>query len=354
MAGSLGFARDEGKERVKILLIQLRRLGDLILTTPAIAALRQNFPKAEITLAVTRENAPLLPAIAGVDQFFLTRRGLRDFSTWRAIRRARFDCVIDFTRNDRSAWLTFLSSAPRRIVSDRIKHKSKLRARFYNEFVDCAMKQMHTIDYNLALLGTLAVSDRPRAPHLELPRGAWKRADEIIANEICAKPFAIFHPGSARREKFWEPARWAEAMAFASQELELVPVLSAGRSQIEMAHVAEIRAQFKAPCVDLSGRLDLLTLAALIARARLLLTVDSAPMHLAHAMKTPQIVLFGPTNPFHWRPRESPAIVLFGEKREPLTSFQAPEIKRPMNQISTAAVIDAMRAMLSAPAASAV
>jgi ADP-heptose:LPS heptosyltransferase len=97
-----------------------------------------------------------------------------------------------------------------------------------------------------------------------------------------------------------------------------------------------------------------LVLAALLEHARLLVTVDSAPMHLASATGTPQVVLFGPTNPFHWRPRKSPAAILFGDSPEPLRHFQVPEPKRPMNQISTAAVIDAMRSMLSVPAASAV
>jgi ADP-heptose:LPS heptosyltransferase len=92
----------------------------------------------------------------------------------------------------------------------------------------------------------------------------------------------------------------------------------------------------------------------LLEHARLLVTVDSAPTHLASALGTPQVILFGPTNPFHWRPRKSPAAILFGESPEPLRHFQAREAKRSMKQISTAAVIDAMRSMLSAPAASAV
>jgi hypothetical protein len=63
-------------------------------------------------------------------------------------------------------------------------------------------------------------------------------------------------------------------------------------------------------------------------------------MHLASAAGTPQVILFGPTNPFHWRPRKSPAAILFGESPEPLRHFQAREAKRPMKQISTAAVIE--------------
>jgi predicted lipopolysaccharide heptosyltransferase III len=339
---------------MKILLIQLRRLGDLILTTPAISALREHLPAAQIALAVSGESAPLLPAIQGLRQKFLTKRGVRDLSAWMEIRRAGFDCVVDFTRNDRSAWLTFLSGAPQRIVSDRLKIKSKIRPRFYNEFVDCAMKQMHTADYYLALLQPLGISATANDPLLELPATAHQRASSIIADQIRQQPFALFHPGSARLEKFWEPERWADIIEFAAKELGLFPVLSGSGSELERAHLSAIQKKMRTTLLDLSGQLDLLSLAALIERARLLVTVDSAPMHLASAAGTPQVILFGPTNPFHWRPRKSPAAILFGESPEPLHHFQAREAKRPMKQISTAAVINAMRLMVSAPAASAV
>jgi predicted lipopolysaccharide heptosyltransferase III len=339
---------------VKILLIQLRRLGDLILTTPAISALREHLPGAEIALVVSRECESLLPAIHGLQKIFLTKRRLRDLSGWMEIRRAGFDCLVDFTRNDRSAWLTFLSGARRRIVSDRLKSKSKFRARFYNEFVDCAMKQMHTADYYLALLQPLGISAGATDPVLDLPPAARQRSSSIIADQIRHQPFVIFHPGSARVEKFWEPERWVEIIEFAARELGLLPVLSGGGNELERAHLTAIREKLRTTVFDVSGQVDLLSLAALIEHARLLVTVDSAPMHLASATGTPQVILFGPTNPFHWRPRKSPAAILFGESPVPLRHFQAREPKRPMKQISTAAVIDAMRLMVSAPAASAV
>jgi predicted lipopolysaccharide heptosyltransferase III len=339
---------------MKILLIQLRRLGDLILTTPAISALREHLPGAQIALAVSGECAPLLPAIHGLQETFLTKRGLRDLSTWMEIRRAGFDCIVDFTRNDRSSWLTFLSGAGRRIVSDRLKTKSKFRARFYNEFVDCAMKQMHTADYYLALLQPLGISAGANDPVFELPSTAQQRASSIVADQIHHQPFAVFHPGSARVEKFWEPERWVEIIEFATNELGLFPVLSGGGTELERAHLTAIRKKLRTTVLDLSGQVDLLSLAALIEHARLLVTVDSAPMHLASATGTPQVILFGPTNPFHWRPRKSPAAILFGESPDPLRHFQAREAERPMRQISTTAVIDAMRLMVSAPAASAV
>ena len=337
---------------MKILLIQLRRLGDLILTTPAISALREHLPGVQIALAASHECKSLLPAISGLQNTFLTKRGLSDLPTWMQIRRARFDCVIDFTRNDRSTWLTVVSAAPRRIVSDRLTLRSRFRARFYNEFVDCAMKQMHTVDYALALLRPLGISAAATDPVLDLPPAAKERAAAIVRDQIGNRPFAIFHPGSARAEKFWEPHRWTQIIEFAATELSLVPVLSGGANNLERAHLAAVREKLHTAVLDLSGQLDLLVLAALLEKARLLVTVDSAPMHLASAMGTPQVALFGPTNPFHWRPRKSPAAILFADSPEPLCHFQVPEPKRPMKQISTATVIDAMRSMLSAPAAS--
>ncbi|MEY2579282.1 MAG: heptosyltransferase, partial [Verrucomicrobiota bacterium] len=103
--------------------------------------------------------------------------------------------------------------------------------------------------------------------------------------------------------------------------------------------------------IDLSGKTTLLTLAALVRKARLLVTVDSAPMHFAAAWETPQVVLFGPTNPFHWHPRSESAMVLLGGNEGPMTEFKPKQRAMAMNQISTKAVIDAMEALLSAPAA---
>jgi ADP-heptose:LPS heptosyltransferase len=123
--------------------------------------------------------------------------------------------------------------------------------------------------------------------------------------------------------------------------------LTSGASRLEEEHVARIKHRTQRRVVDLSGKTDLLTLAALIGQARLLVTVDSAPMHLAAATRTPQVALFGPTNPFHWRPRESPALILQGESTIPVTEFSPARPRFTMSQISTAAVIDAMESLLS-------
>jgi predicted lipopolysaccharide heptosyltransferase III len=337
---------------VKILLLQLKRIGDLILTTPALGALRDSFPDAQLTIVVSSECADLLPAISNVDRTLMARRNARDLPLFFSVAARRFDYCIDFTRNDRSAFLALLSRAQRRVVSYRVREQSKLRGRAYTDFVSVRMRDTHTIDYNLALLGPLgARTAASRAPHLQLPQMAYEKADALRRDWKIARPYVILHPGSARREKLWEPEHWAEVIDHFGRNNDIDLVLTSGPSPDEQAHIATIKNKVQQQMIDLSGKTNLLTLAALISHARLLVTVDSAPVHLAAATSTPQVILFGPTNPFHWRPRESPALILQGNSGAPVTEFVPLQPRFAMSQISTEAVIGAMDSLLSLRAA---
>ena len=336
---------------MKILLLQLKRIGDLILTTPAIAALRRNYQDAHITLAVSNECAELLPAISNIDRILIARRNLRDVAMVSSVAGKRFDYCIDFTRNDRSAFLTLLSGAQRRVASYRVREQSKARARVYTDLVGVRVRDMHTIDYNLALLEPLGVRAAPSAPQLDLPRTAREKADGLRRDWKITRPYVILHPGSARREKLWDPARWAEVIDHFRQNHELELVLTSGPSADEQAHSAAITKRIRHKITVLAGKTDLLTLTALIGQAQLLVTVDSAPVHLAAATHTLQVTLFGPTNPFHWRPRESSALILHGKSAAPVTEFTPVQPRFAMSEISTEAVISAMDSLLSCRAA---
>jgi predicted lipopolysaccharide heptosyltransferase III len=271
-----------------------------------------------------------------------------DAAQWVALAAARFDYCLDFSRTDRSAFLTLLSGANQRITYDTIR-REPLRQLSYNEFIPSRVRFLHTIDHHLSLLAPLGVHDPSGTIRLALPPNARALAAAIIAEQSLGENFVMIHPGSARAEKFWVARRWAEI----AQELEdeaMPVVLTGGTSRMEKQHIARIKSHLRKPVIDLSGKLDLLTLSALIERARLLLTIDSAPMHLAGALGTPQVALFGPTNPFHWHPRGAPAVVLRAGQPEPLTIFLPQQEPRPMKEISTKQVIDAMRSLLSTPA----
>lgn len=291
----------------------------------------------------------MIPAISNVDRVSVVRRNLSDLAIFSAVAREKFEYCIDFTQNDRSALLTFLSGAKKRVASHRTEHRSKTRARVYNEFVPHRMRDMQTLDYNLALLEPLGIQNASREPRLHLPRAAYEKADVIRHEAKIDGPFIVFHPGSARVEKFWESQCWAEAINHARSTWQIEAVLTGGSSELEREHIREIKSKLRQPIVDLSEKTDLLVLAALISQARMLVTVDSAPMHIAAATSTPQVVLFGPTNPFHWRPRESPALILQGESQVPIAEFSPHQTGAPMKQISTQAVIGAMESLLSIP-----
>jgi predicted lipopolysaccharide heptosyltransferase III len=343
---------------MNILLIQLKRLGDLILTTPAIAALRQKFPDAKITLIVSHACAPLLPTIPSVDRSYVMQRGPSDIGILIRIARTQYDACIDFTRNNRSALLSLLSRAKKRVGSYRIKRRAPFRQKAYTEFVPGRMRDQHMVDYNLSLLEPLGIRDVSPPVRLLLPAEVCHDATELERRYKIYQPFIVFHPGSARIEKFWQPERWAEVITRVMARWHVTAVLTGGSSTQEKAHLAEIESQLPRPTsesgpeiVDLSGKIDLLTLAALIAQARLLVTVDSAPMHLAAATGTPQVILFGPTNPFHWHPRQPNALILQGESPTPVRDFAPRQDRLPMKLISTEAVIGAMDWLLSMPTA---
>jgi predicted lipopolysaccharide heptosyltransferase III len=334
---------------LNVLLIQLKRIGDLILTVPAIAAVRTHFPNANLTLVVAHGSREMLPAIPDVDRALIARGRVTDAPQWFALATAKFDYCLDFSRTDRSAFLTLLSNATKRITYRTIR-REPLRRLSYNEFVPSRVRDLHTIDHHLALLEPLGIHDAWDKIHLNLPDSAKDQADRAIAAHHLGENFAVIHPGSARIEKFWIAERWV-LVAEQLRRRGMQVVLTGGKSRLEQDHLADIKSHLQGTIVDLSGKLGLLAVAALIERARILATVDSAPMHLAAALGIPQVVLFGPTNPFHWRPRGAPAVVLRAGQEQPMTSFVPKQTPHPMKEISTKQVIDGMESLLSAPAA---
>ena len=337
---------------MKVLSIQLKRIGDLVLTTPALHALRA--AGAHVTLAVMEGPAALLPALVGfcVDDAVVYRARGSNLPLWKRLVRGGFDACVDFTGRDRSALMTLLSHAPRRIIARPALRQGGWRRLVYNTFVDSSVRARHTVDHYLDHLGGLPLASLPAGE--DLPHAALRLPPEHVAGAGAllgaagvgeGEPFVVIHPGSARTEKYWVPERWAEVIRFVGRERNLRCVLTGGSGDaFEAEHLAQIRAALDADadlCVDFTGRLDLLTLTATLARAALFVGVDSGPMHLAAAFRRPQIALFGPTNPFHWRPRHPGALILqAGHGDKPLREFASESPGGPTDAISTQAVID--------------
>ena len=347
---------------VRILALQLKRIGDLALTTPALHAMRRG--GAHVTLAVDGGSAALLPLLGPcVDASLVYRRGGGNGALWRQLLRGGFDACVDFTGRDRSALMTLAAHAPRRVIARQLLRGGGWRRPVYNTVVETSVRSRHTVDLYLDHLAALGLpagpdprdADLPPGPVLRLPPGADARAREILAAHGLGadESFTVIHPGSARAEKYWLPERWAAVIGFCQREHGRRCVLTGGRDGFEREHLARIHAALAASgqtCPDLSGQLDLTALAAVLARAELFVGVDSGPMHLAAAWRRPQVVLFGPTNPFHWRPRHALARVLqAGRGDAPVDEFCDDTPGAPMDGVSTRAVIDCIKALPPVP-----
>jgi ADP-heptose:LPS heptosyltransferase len=233
---------------LNVLLIQLKRIGDLILTVPAVTAVRTQFPDAKISLVVAHGSRELLPAIEGVDQTFVARGRISDAIPWFGIAKGQFEYCLDFSRTDRSAFLTLLSGARTRITYDTVR-REPLRQLSYNQFVSSNVRLVHTVDHHLALLAPLGIRDAAREIRLVLPQAAKERAAAVTNAHDLGDDFVILHPGSARSEKFWMASRWAEV---ANQE-GIRFVVTGGKSRMEQDHIAQIKSHLMRPIVDLSG-----------------------------------------------------------------------------------------------------
>jgi ADP-heptose:LPS heptosyltransferase len=322
---------------MRILIIQLKRIGDVLLSTPVIAALRAHAPDCHVTLALDSGTDSLGPAL-GADR--VLARG-RNF--WRGLAGGGFDICLDLTGNDRSALAAFVSRAPRRITWSRFA-KKPLRRAVYTEFVESSVKTRHTANHHTDLLRALGVAVEGIPMTLALPEEARAEAAEALAN--AREPFVVVHPGTARAEKYWLPERWAEVISALRKEHGLAVVLTGSKASDERVHLDAIQATLPEPCIDLSGKLSLLGSAAVLERARLVCAVDSAPVHFADALGRPVVALFGPTNPFHWRPRRATARLVTASGVAEITPGYP---KAPMAEIRVESVLDAIRELLQCP-----
>ena len=328
---------------MRILALQLKRIGDLVLTTPALRALRVAWPEAHITLGVMEGTAPLLPAIPSVQGGIVFGPG-RGWAPWQQVLTGGWDMCLDFTGNDRSALATALSHAKTRAAFESVR-RNRLRSLAYNTWSPSKVREVHTAQHYLALATQTAPATAPDdpSPELVLPPNTPKKT-------ALPSPYALLHPGTARPEKYWQPECWGALAAHLRDTHGLATVFTCGPDEYERAHVAAI------PDTELPGKSaiqhprDLLSLAALVAGARLVISCDTGVVHLAAAFRVPQIALFGPTNPFHWRPMHERALVLSAAQPDsPLTHFEPRMKEGPMELISTAAVIRATDSLLALP-----
>src|SRR3989442_3996285 len=282
----------------RILIIKPSSLGDIVHALPTVADLRRRFPSARITWLVKREWAAVLEDNPHLDEVLALGLSVKGWPGGiRAVRAGRFDTVVDLQGLLRSALLGWISGAPVRIGFANGREGSPW---FYTERVPVPSPSMHAVDrYLLTAKYVGADPGEVKPSEFPLPHDtqAQARVEVLLAAAgIQAGATLVAMNPSAR----WNTKRWPlESFAAVGDRLQedeaAGVVLIGGRDE---RHVGKqvLRAMRTAP-IDLMGQTTLKELIALLRRVRLLVTNDSGPMHLAAAVGTPVIALFGPTDP---------------------------------------------------------
>ena len=329
---------------MRILILQLKRIGDFILTVPAVAEVRAAFPSAEIVLMVPKNVAELARCLAPSARVIAYDRGRSSLEAWGSAIAGEWDACLDFTGTDRSAFLATLSRAKSRL--GYAKFARGLRKFAYTELSEASVRELHTVDFHLALVELLTGGKAEPQLACDLPPDVrWSAKARLKALGVQGD-FAIVHPGTMREDKFWLDDRWAEVVERLHSEHRLTVLITGSGDGLEKPHLEALMGLLSVPVIDLTGKLSLVELVGLIAECRIILGVDSMAMHLSSMLQKPQIALFGPTNPHHWRPRHEKALVVIPGEREPMETFQPHSKKRDMKHLSTESVTGAMNRLL--------
>ena len=301
----------------RALVIKLRHHGDVLLSSPVFSVLQAHAPHVEIDALVYSDTVEMLAQHPAICQLHRIDRQWKKLGPWdqaraewrllQTLRARRYDLIVHLTEHPRGAWLSRLCAA-RWAVAPAIKQRGRFWQNSFSHFYSKPANALRpTVERNLDALrriGLYPATDE-RALTLVAGRDAEARVALLLGEQGIEsgerRAFIHLHPASRWHFKCW-PVEKMAALIERLQRAGHRVVLSAAPDAVEMAMIDAIQARLPQPAVSLGGQLSLKELAALTACARLFVGVDSAPMHIAAAMGTPTVALFGPSGDREWGP----------------------------------------------------
>jgi len=346
----------------RILIVRLGAMGDVVHAFPAVTALRAALPDAHLAWAIEERWAlllcageasvargttqPLVDAVHLVNTRSWRTAPLSDetwaevLGTFRALRAARYDAVLDFQGSLKSAAVATLSGATRRIGNAR--PWEKVAAMFYTHPV--TVRSAHVVEQALELASTVAGGHlHYLPPTLPIEPAAERWAEQELARRGVRR-FALLHPGAGWGAKRWPAARYGE-VAHALAGRGITPLVNHGPDEQALAQEV-VRASGGGTVAAI--QCSIAELIALTRRAKFVIGGDTGPLHLAAALEIPIVALYGPTDPRRTGPFGTREVVLRGEAS--ITSHARKAATDPgLLQVTTAQVIAAAESLLEAP-----
>jgi predicted lipopolysaccharide heptosyltransferase III len=297
----------------KVLVVRLRSIGDTVLATPSLFALKRFLPNAQVDILVEDWVAPVLDSHPHVDNVIALERGglMARARVARELRAANYDVVYNLHGGTTATFLTRATGARYRVGFKSYQYGQLHNHPCPSPLLLWEQQKTHSVEQQLALLGWtgIPVTDRPRT-RLGISPSAAETLERLL-NEagLGAQNIALIHPAAAFATKQWATEKFARVVEFLA-ERGFTSIAIAKPN--EQALLEQLRSETSANVVTFA--LSLPEVTALAARSQLFVGNDSGIAHIAAAVGTPSVVVFGSSNIAHWRPWNSaPAEVVFEE-----------------------------------------
>lgn len=300
----------------RILVVRTDRIGDVLLSTPVIKALRDKFPRAHIAVMVGPYAREIVEGNPYLNEVIVYDKDARQKGWWASLRFARalkakkFDLALVLHPTNRAHLLAFFAGIPKRVgydrklgflLTDRLEH-TKQRG------------EKHELEYNLDLVRYLGIEPQDAATFMPVTPEAEKWAESFLRQEGVADAdgLAALHPGASCISKLWPVERFAEVADRLVDKYGFKILLVAGPKDAALA--AKVAEGMRHRPVNLAGKTSLSRLAGIFKRCRVLISNDSGPVHLAAAVGIPVISIFGRNqkglSPKRWGPANQKSRVL--------------------------------------------
>ncbi|MDT3253925.1 putative lipopolysaccharide heptosyltransferase III [Serratia sp. root2] len=345
----------------RILIVKLRHHGDMLLVTPVINTLQQNYPQAQIDVLLYKETQDMLASHPALSNIFVidrqwkkqgTKAHLRhELNLIRQLKGQGYDLVVNLADQWRSAIIARLTGARIRLGFDFPKRRGFLWRHCHTHLVPVSdHARLHTVEQNLSLLQPLGLPTLNQQVTMSYPPQDWQTCEQLLRQRGIAGDYIVVQPTSRWFFKCWSEEKMAATISALQADGHRL-VITSGPDTKEREMVERILALCPPQgVVSLAGQLTLRQLAALIDHAKLFIGVDSVPMHMAAALQTPCIALFGPSKLVFWRPWQVNGCVIwagdFGTLPDP-DAINTGTDERYLDLIPTDAVIAAARSRLA-------
>jgi len=292
----------------RILVIRLRSIGDTVLATPVLSTLRRELPQAEIDVALEDWVSPLLDGFEGVELVSIGSDAAKRLRAAGRLRKRHYDAVINLHGGSTSSTLAAATLAEYRIGFSHYRFP-----RTYTHLYDSPAEfwgtdQIHSVEQQLALIG-LAGIEVDRSTPTSLPLNAAAEAS-IEQKLVTDGPIALIHPAAAYETKRWAAEKFARVAKFLREKGFSVVAIAAGN---EKWVLDELKAHTNCDLRTFDD-LTLPEITALARRSAIFVGNDSGIAHIAAAVQTPAVVIFGSSNRVHWRPwTTAPNEIVFNE-----------------------------------------